>query len=180
VPALPECKEGCDVGAEKVAWDYPGCLLDKIVSASFAESGSPAYGLVANFKWSNSDQNTVAKCIVVDKMSPEAAAKKRVEANRLKVESWLEQRTLGRGRRTRPVMGAGRTLLRNARQTAPTVCRAPLCVGLFSDVMATARVVLRCVWVNADPRASVRAQDTDQYFDRRRADIFEVCQSRGC
>ncbi|MGC9543636.1 ABC transporter substrate-binding protein [Streptomyces sp. UG1] len=87
---LPEYKDGCDADAEKVACDYPVYLLDKIVSAKFAESGSPAYDLVANFKWSNGDQNTVAKYIAVDKMAPEAAAKKWVEANRLKVESWLK------------------------------------------------------------------------------------------
>ncbi|MFF8605573.1 ABC transporter substrate-binding protein [Streptomyces sp. NPDC015346] len=87
---LPEYKEGCDADPEKVDCDYPVYKLDKIVSAKFATSGSPAYDLVKNFRWTNDDQNIVAKYIAVDKMTPEAAAKKWVEANRDKVEAWIE------------------------------------------------------------------------------------------
>ncbi|MFJ3934159.1 MULTISPECIES: ABC transporter substrate-binding protein [unclassified Streptomyces] len=87
---LPEYKEGCDANEEKVDCDYPVYKLDKIVSAKFAKSGSPAYDLVKNFTWTNDDQNTVAKYIAVDKMTPEAAAKKWVEANRDKVEAWIK------------------------------------------------------------------------------------------
>ncbi|KUM68245.1 ABC transporter substrate-binding protein [Streptomyces sp. ISL-22] len=87
---LPEYKAGCDADAEKVACDYPVYKLDKIVSAKFAKSGSPAYDLVKNFTWTNDDQNIVAKYIAVDKMTPEAAAKKWVEANRDKVDAWLK------------------------------------------------------------------------------------------
>ncbi|MFF5521743.1 ABC transporter substrate-binding protein [Streptomyces coeruleorubidus] len=87
---LPEYKTGCDADTEKVACDYPVYKLDKIVSAKFAKSGSPAYDLVKNFTWTNEDQNTVAKYIAVDKMTPEAAAKKWVEANRDKVEAWIK------------------------------------------------------------------------------------------
>ncbi|WP_328767060.1 ABC transporter substrate-binding protein [Streptomyces sp. NBC_00286] len=87
---LPDYKEGCDADTEKVACDYPVYKLDKIVSKKFSESGSPAYDLVKNFTWTNEDQNTVAKYIAVDKMAPEAAAKKWVDANRDKVEAWLK------------------------------------------------------------------------------------------
>ncbi|MCF1592671.1 ABC transporter substrate-binding protein [Streptomyces muensis] len=87
---LPEYKTGCDADAEKVNCDYPVYKLDKIVSAKFAKSGSPAYDLVKNFTWSNDDQNVVAKYIAVDKMTPEAAAKKWVDANRDKVEAWIK------------------------------------------------------------------------------------------
>ncbi|MDX3843250.1 ABC transporter substrate-binding protein [Streptomyces europaeiscabiei] len=87
---LPEYKTGCDADAEKVACDYPVYELDKIVSAKFAGSGSPAYDLVKNFTWTNDDQNTVAKYIAVDKMTPEAAAEKWVDANRDKVEAWIK------------------------------------------------------------------------------------------
>ncbi|CAM5598596.1 ABC transporter substrate-binding protein [Streptomyces aurantiogriseus] len=87
---LPEYKTGCDADAEKVACDYPVYKLDKIVSAKFAKSGSPAYDLVKNFTWTNDDQNTVAKYIAVDKMTPEAAAEKWVEANRDKVDAWIK------------------------------------------------------------------------------------------
>ena len=63
--------------------------LDKIAATRFAESGSPAYELVKNFKWTNDDQNLVAKYIAQDKMTPEAAAKKWVDANQDKVKAWL-------------------------------------------------------------------------------------------
>lgn len=87
---LPEYTEGCDADPEKVGCDYPVYKLDKIVSAKFAKSGSPAYDLVKNFTWTNDDQNVVAKYIAVDRMTPEAAAEKWVEANRDKVEAWIK------------------------------------------------------------------------------------------
>jgi glycine betaine/proline transport system substrate-binding protein len=85
---LPEYKTGCDADAEKIACDYPKYDLDKIVSKKFADANGPAYQLVKNFKWTNADQNIVAKYIAEDKMSPEAAAKKWVEANKEKIKAW--------------------------------------------------------------------------------------------
>ncbi|KUO03585.1 ABC transporter substrate-binding protein [Streptomyces sp. DSM 15324] len=87
---LPTYTEGCDADAAKVACDYPVYKLDKVVSAKFAKSGSPAYDLVKNFTWANDDQNVVAKYIAEDKMSPDAAAKKWVDANPDKVKAWLK------------------------------------------------------------------------------------------
>ena len=82
---------GCDADAEKVACDYPRVRRSTRSSArSSPTSGSPAYDLVKNFTWTNDDQNTVAKYIAEDKMTPEAAAKKWVDANRDKVEAWLK------------------------------------------------------------------------------------------
>ncbi|SDG18643.1 glycine betaine/proline transport system substrate-binding protein [Lentzea fradiae] len=86
---LPEYRPGCDADAEKVACDYPDYDLDKIVSKKFADANGPAYQLVKNFQWTNEDQNTVAKYIAEDKMKPEDAAKKWVEANGDKVKAWL-------------------------------------------------------------------------------------------
>ncbi len=86
---LPPYANGCDAVPAKVACDYPEYKLNKIVSTKFAESGSPAYKLVKNFAWTNEDQNVVARYIAKDKMSPEAAAKKWVEANPDKVKAWL-------------------------------------------------------------------------------------------
>jgi glycine betaine/proline transport system substrate-binding protein len=86
---LPPYRTGCDADAEKVACDYPEYTLDKIVSRRFADAGGPAYELVKNFRWTNEDQNLVAKYIARDRLSPEAAARKWVEANRDKVEAWL-------------------------------------------------------------------------------------------
>jgi glycine betaine/proline transport system substrate-binding protein len=87
---LPPYRPGCDADAEKVACDYPEYTLDKIVSRRFADAGGPAYELIKNFRWTNDDQNLVAKYIAEDKLSPEAAARKWVEANRDKVKAWLE------------------------------------------------------------------------------------------
>jgi glycine betaine/proline transport system substrate-binding protein len=86
---LPAYTPGCDAVPEKIACDYPDYDLDKIVSKKFADANGPAYQLVKNFKWTNDDQNTVARWIAVDKMSPDAAAKKWVEANQDKVKAWL-------------------------------------------------------------------------------------------
>jgi glycine betaine/proline transport system substrate-binding protein len=87
--ALPEYTEGCDADAAKVACDYPVYDLNKIASAKFMSSGSPAANLVKNFKWTNDDQNLVAKYISEDKMTAEEAGKKWVEANPDKVKAWL-------------------------------------------------------------------------------------------
>jgi glycine betaine/proline transport system substrate-binding protein len=86
---LPKYTKGCDAVAAKVACDYPLYKLNKIVSTKFAKSGSPAYKLVKNFKWTNEDQNVVAGYIAKDKMDPDKAAKKWVEANPDKVKAWL-------------------------------------------------------------------------------------------
>ena len=86
---LPPYKEGCDADAAKVACDYPPYPLDKIASKKFADANGPAFQLVKKFNWTNDDQNLVAKYIAEDKMSPEAAAKKWVEANQEKVKTWL-------------------------------------------------------------------------------------------
>ncbi|GGV03600.1 glycine/betaine-binding protein [Streptomyces filipinensis] len=87
---LPPYRTGCDADAAKIACDYPVYDLDKIVSAQFARSDSPAYRLVKNFHWTNDDQNTVARYIAVDKMTDDAAARKWVDAHRDKVEAWLK------------------------------------------------------------------------------------------
>lgn len=87
--ALPEYTPGCDADPKKVACDYPVYILDKIVSKKFADANGPAYKLVKNFTWTNDDQNVVAKMITEDKMTPEEAAKKWVEANPDKVKAWL-------------------------------------------------------------------------------------------
>ena len=88
---LPPYRPGCDADPEKVACDYPEYTLDKIVSRRFADAGGPAYELIKNFRWTNEDQNLVARYIAQDKLSPEAAARKWVEANRAKVEAWLPE-----------------------------------------------------------------------------------------
>lgn len=86
---LPKYTDGCDKDIQKVACDYPNYNLNKIMSSKLANSGSPAAALIKNFHWTNDDQNVVAKYITADKMTPEAAAKKWVDANPGKVNAWL-------------------------------------------------------------------------------------------
>jgi len=86
---LPKYEKGCDADPAKVACDYPEYKLNKIVSTKLATSGSPAFGLIQKFAWTNEDQNLVAKYIAQDKMTPDEAAKKWVDANPDKVKSWL-------------------------------------------------------------------------------------------
>jgi glycine betaine/proline transport system substrate-binding protein len=90
---LPKWTPGCDAKPAEVDCDYPVYHLNKVVSASFAESNSPAYQLVKNFHWTNADQNLVAKYIAEDGMSEEDAAKKWVEDNPDKVDAWLKNIT---------------------------------------------------------------------------------------
>ena len=86
---LPAYTPGCDTDAAKVACDYPNYNLNKILATKFADSGSSGAALIKNFHWANDDQNLVAKYITADKMTPEAAAKKWVDANQAKVNVWL-------------------------------------------------------------------------------------------
>ena len=87
--SLPAWTKGCDSDPEKVACDYPTYTLNKIISKKFADSGSPAAKLAESFKWTNKDQNAVATDIQGG-MTPEAAAKKWVDANQSVVDSWLK------------------------------------------------------------------------------------------
>jgi len=86
---LPKYTTGCDSDPAKVACDYATTPLPKVASVKFMNSGSPAATLVKNFHWTNADQNLVAKYISEDKMSPDAAAQKWVDANPDKVKAWL-------------------------------------------------------------------------------------------
>lgn len=86
---LPAYTDGCDADAAKVACDYPPYALNKIASAKFTNSGSPAAELAKKFQWTNDDQNAVSRSIAVDKLSDDDAAKKWVDANPDKVKAWL-------------------------------------------------------------------------------------------
>jgi glycine betaine/proline transport system substrate-binding protein len=86
---LPAYAVGCDDNAAKVACDYPPYLLDKIVSRKFAETGGKAYELVRNFSWTNDNQNAVASDMVNRKMTPDQAAKRWVEENKIVWKDWI-------------------------------------------------------------------------------------------
>ena len=87
--SLPKYTTGCDADPKTIKCDYPNYNLNKIMSTKLANSNSPAAALIKNFHWTNDDQNLVAKYITADKMTPEAAAKKWVDANPDKVNAWL-------------------------------------------------------------------------------------------
>ena len=86
---LPKYTTGCDSVPAKVACDYPPYALNKVVSTKFAESGSPAYTLIKNFKWTNEQQNIVSKYIAVNKLSDDAAAKKFFDQYPAVATQWL-------------------------------------------------------------------------------------------
>ncbi len=68
---------------------YENEVLNKVFSAKFAKSGSPAYTLLKRFSWTNLDQETVAKWIAGDHMDPDKAGQKWVSMNAAKVNKWL-------------------------------------------------------------------------------------------
>ena len=86
---LPPYEEGCDQPASAVDCDYPTYPLNKVASTDFMESGSPAADLVQNFKWTNDDQNEVAKMIAEDGMEPADAADEWISNNQDMVDTWL-------------------------------------------------------------------------------------------
>lgn len=87
---LPKYTEGCDADATKIACDYPVYDLNKVVSTKFADSGSPAYRLVKQWRWTDKGQNTVARWITEDGMSPQDAASKYIKENPKVVDAWLK------------------------------------------------------------------------------------------
>jgi glycine betaine/proline transport system substrate-binding protein len=91
-PIFPGCQDdgskGGDVKQYRCAYSsYP---LEKVFSAKFAKSGSPAVAVLKRFKWpSNAAQNLVATWIAGDHMDPQKAAEKWVQANMAIVNKWL-------------------------------------------------------------------------------------------
>jgi len=74
---------------DKIACDYPEYTLNKVVATKFAETGGAAYTLVKNFQWTNADQNEVAASITHDNLTPEAAAKKWLDAHQAAWQAWM-------------------------------------------------------------------------------------------
>jgi glycine betaine/proline transport system substrate-binding protein len=87
---LPPYKPGCDAVASKVNCDYPPYKLNKLMATKFSKSGSPAVGLIKNFKITNDQQNEVSTDIAQNGLSPDDAAKKWVDANKSTVDAWLK------------------------------------------------------------------------------------------
>jgi glycine betaine/proline transport system substrate-binding protein len=87
--ALPLRTGGCDADPKTVACDYPRYVLDKVVSRRFAERGGPALELVRRFRWSNADQDEVADAIARRGLTPEAAARRWLDAHPEGWRGWL-------------------------------------------------------------------------------------------
>jgi glycine betaine/proline transport system substrate-binding protein len=93
---LPARFQGCQDDAsaggatDKYKCAYAADPLNKLFSKEFIQSGSPAVKVLRNFKWSNADQNLVAKWIAGDKVKPDKAAERWVKANAAKVNAWLK------------------------------------------------------------------------------------------
>ncbi|AGZ43889.1 ABC transporter substrate-binding protein [Actinoplanes friuliensis] len=86
---LPIYKPGCDADPDTVACDYQPYDLDKIARKAFVDSGSPAADLIKNFRWTNDDQNAVARDITVKKLSRDDAAKRWLDSHRSTWQAWL-------------------------------------------------------------------------------------------
>jgi glycine betaine/proline transport system substrate-binding protein len=69
---------------------YSSYPLEKVFSAKFAKSGSPAVAVLKRFKWpSNADQNLVSSWIAGQHMDPAKAAQKYVQSHMSLVNKWL-------------------------------------------------------------------------------------------
>jgi glycine betaine/proline transport system substrate-binding protein len=86
---LPDYTPGCDANPETVRCDYQPYDLDKIANKKFAYSGSPAATLIKNFKWTNDDQNQVARDITDQGLTDDEAAKKWLDGHREVWTKWL-------------------------------------------------------------------------------------------
>jgi glycine betaine/proline transport system substrate-binding protein len=68
---------------------YGQTIIDKLYSAKFAKSGSPAIAVIKRWKWTADDQNFVANLIAGKHVDPDKAAEQWVKANPAKVKAWL-------------------------------------------------------------------------------------------
>ena len=86
------CQDDASSGGDtkKYRCAYAADPLNKLFSKEFIQGGSPAVKVLRNFKWSNADQNLVAKWIAGDRVKPEKAAERWVKANAAKVNAWLK------------------------------------------------------------------------------------------
>jgi glycine betaine/proline transport system substrate-binding protein len=84
---VDDAKSGGDVKKYRCAYD--NTIIEKVFSKKFATSGNPAYKALKNFKWSNENQEIVAKWIAGDHMDPDKAGQKWVSQNAAIVKKWF-------------------------------------------------------------------------------------------
>jgi glycine betaine/proline transport system substrate-binding protein len=91
-PVFPGCKDDGSKGGnvKQYRCAYSSYPLEKVFSAKFVKSGSPAVAVLKRFKWpSNAAQNLVATWIEGDHVQPDKAGQKWVQANMSVVNKWL-------------------------------------------------------------------------------------------
>jgi glycine betaine/proline transport system substrate-binding protein len=90
-PRFKGCKDDASAGGNirQYRCAYAADPLNKLFSKEFAQNGGRAYSFLRKWKWSNADQNLVAKWIAGDKVKPDKAAERWVKANPAKVNAWL-------------------------------------------------------------------------------------------
>jgi glycine betaine/proline transport system substrate-binding protein len=94
---LPPRSKGCvDSYSPKLGtnWNQYKCgygqtIIEKLYSARFAKSGSPAVNVIKKWKWTAADQNYVANLIAGKHVDPDKAAEQWVKANQAKVKTWI-------------------------------------------------------------------------------------------
>jgi glycine betaine/proline transport system substrate-binding protein len=90
--ANKDCKDDAKAGGdpEQYKCEYIVTKIQKLFSKDFADSGSPAYGVLKKMKLTNKDQDSVAKAIAGDKEDPEKAGQDWVDENADTVDTWLQ------------------------------------------------------------------------------------------
>ena len=88
---LPKYVEGCNQPKEFTDCAYFNTPLQKFFNADFEERGGRPAEFLRNFRWSNDDQNRVAKMLESDKLDGPVAAKKWAEANRETWQRWVPE-----------------------------------------------------------------------------------------
>ncbi|TXS56536.1 ABC transporter substrate-binding protein [Streptomyces sp. t39] len=89
---LPEYTEGCDADPDEVACAYPHTPLQKFLNTRFADEGGDAAAFLKRFRWTEKEQNEVSLMIAEQKLAPEEAARKWVDAHERTWREWLPKR----------------------------------------------------------------------------------------
>jgi glycine betaine/proline transport system substrate-binding protein len=90
LPALTDaCKASAGTKDGKYACDYPPDPLYKAASVKLKDKNAAAYNFLKKFTLTTEQQNLVGSWILKDKMDPDAAAKKWVDANPDVVKGWV-------------------------------------------------------------------------------------------
>ena len=90
-PRFTGCKDDAPAGGNVAQYKcaYENEVLNKVFSAKFAKSGSPAYAVLKHWKWTNLDQENVARMIAGQHMDPDKAGKQWITQNTAKVKKWF-------------------------------------------------------------------------------------------